>query len=154
MTTDPYGQWMGTPMDEREIDDVLGSTGWGIITLADDDEPYSIPVSFGYDGEDVYFVFIRDSPTNTKFEFAEGGKTARLLVTDVQARFDWQSIAVTGTLREVPHDGDDWDELMAVLDEQAWFSSEFERAAGVEELVGWRLEPDQVRGLEVRPDRG
>jgi len=153
MTNDPYGQWMGSPMDEREIDDVLGSAGWGVITLAEDDEPYSIPVSFGYDGAAVYFVFIRDSPTNTKFEYAEDGKTARLLVTDVQARFDWQSIAVTGKLRSVEPDSADWDDLLAVLDEQAWFSSEFERAAGVDELVGWRLEPDQIRGLEVKPDR-
>lgn len=153
MTNDPYGQWMGSPMDEREIDDVLGSAGWGVITLAEDDEPYSIPVSFGYDGEAVYFVFIRDSPTNAKFEYAEDGKTARLLVTDVQARFDWQSIAVTGTLRSVQPGSADWDDLLTVLDEQAWFSAEFERAAGVDELVGWRLEPDQIRGLEVKPDR-
>lgn len=153
MTNDPYGQWMGSPMDEREIDAVLGSAGWGVITLAEDDEPYSIPVSFGYDGEAVYFVFIRDSPTNAKFEYAEDGKTARLLVTDVQARFDWQSIAVTGKLRSIEPDTADWDDLLTVLDEQAWFSAEFERAAGVDELVGWRLDPAQIRGLEVKPDR-
>jgi nitroimidazol reductase NimA-like FMN-containing flavoprotein (pyridoxamine 5'-phosphate oxidase superfamily) len=153
MTNDPYGQWMGTPMNEREIDSELDTAGWGIVTLAEDDEPYSIPVSFGYDGENVYFVFIRDSPTNAKFEFAADGKTARLLVTDVNARFDWQSIAVTGRLREVAHDTPDWDELMQVLDEKGWFSAEFERASGVEELVGWRLEPDEIRGLEVTPDQ-
>lgn len=140
-------------MDQREIDAALDGAGWGIVTLAEEDVPYSIPVSFGYDGEDVYFVFIRDSPTNTKFEFAEEGKTARLLVTDVRGRFDWQSIAVTGELRSIRPDTSDWDDLIAVLDEKAWFSSEFERAEGIEELVGWRLEPDQIRGLEVGPDR-
>lgn len=153
MTHDPYGQWMGTPMDEREIDAVLDTTGWGIITLAEDDEPYSIPVSFGWDGEDAYFAFIRDSPTNTKFEFAADGKTARLLVTDVKARFDWQSIAVTGTLRAIDRDTDDWATLMDRLEGNAWFSTDFERAAGVEDLQGWRLDPDEVRGLEVTPDQ-
>ncbi|WP_246981818.1 pyridoxamine 5'-phosphate oxidase family protein [Halorientalis marina] len=149
MATDPYGQWMGTPMDEGDIDDLLRSAGWGVLSLAADDEPYSIPVSTGYDGEDVYFVFIRDSPTNTKFEFAGDGETARVLVTDVAGRFDWQSIAVTGTLRPVAPDSDEWATLMDALTDNAWFSPDFERAEGIREFQGWRLVPDEVRGLEV-----
>jgi hypothetical protein len=153
MTADPYGQWMGTPMSRRDIDDLLESTGWGTLSLADGGEPYSIPVSFGYDGDDVYFGLIRDSPTNTKFDFVADGTTARLLVTDVRARFDWQSVAVTGTLRAIERDGDDWETLVSRLEDNAWFSPAFERAEGVEELQGWRLDPDEVRGIEVRPDR-
>jgi nitroimidazol reductase NimA-like FMN-containing flavoprotein (pyridoxamine 5'-phosphate oxidase superfamily) len=149
MATDPYGQWMGTPMDERAIDDLLRSAGWGVLSLADGDEPYSLPVSTGYDGENVYFVFIRDSPTNTKFEFVGDGKTARLLVTDVGGRFNWRSIAVTGTLRAVAPDSDEWATLMDALTDNAWFSPDFERAEGVREFQGWRLVPDEVRGLEV-----
>jgi nitroimidazol reductase NimA-like FMN-containing flavoprotein (pyridoxamine 5'-phosphate oxidase superfamily) len=152
MSMETYGQWMGTPMDDRDIDDLLVLTGWGIITMAADDEPYSIPISFGYDGEDVYFTFIRDSPTNTKFEFVSDGKTARLLVTKIGGRFDWQSIAVTGTLRSVDRDSDDWETLVDTLDDNAWFSSDFERADSVDELQGWRIEIDQIRGLQVRAD--
>jgi nitroimidazol reductase NimA-like FMN-containing flavoprotein (pyridoxamine 5'-phosphate oxidase superfamily) len=152
MTMDPYGQWMGTPMDDREIDSVLTATGWGVITLADADEPYSIPISFGYDGEAIYFVFIEDSPDNRKLDFIGDGKTARLLVTDIDGRFDWQSIAVTGPVRTVAHDTTDWETLIEVLDENAWFSADFERADGIEALHGWRLEPREIRGLEVRAD--
>jgi nitroimidazol reductase NimA-like FMN-containing flavoprotein (pyridoxamine 5'-phosphate oxidase superfamily) len=152
MTQEPYGQWMGSPMDERDIDDLLTSTGWGVLSLADGGEPYSVPVSFGYDGADVYFAFIRDSPTNRKFDFLADGGRARLLVTNVGGRFDWQSIAVTGVLRAVERDGADWERLLDAMEDNAWFSADFERAAGIEEIQGWRLEPDEIRGLEVRPD--
>lgn len=152
MTMDPYGQWIGTPMNDSDIDDLLNSTGWGVVSLADGDEPYSIPISFGYDGDDIYFVFIEDSPTNAKFDFIADGKTARLLVTNVGSRFDWQSIAITGPVRAVDPDSGDWETLMGVLEDNAWFSTDFERAGGVENLQGWRLDPDEIRGLEVRSD--
>jgi hypothetical protein len=139
-------------MDDSDIDGLLDSAGWGIIALTDGDEPYSIPISFGYTGEDVYFAFIRDSPTNTKLDVIAAGATARLLVTDVKARFDWRSVAVTGPVEVVSKDTDEWQTLLDVLADNAWFSPGFERAAGVEELVGWRLPPEEIRGLEVRPD--
>ncbi|ESP89122.1 pyridoxamine 5'-phosphate oxidase family protein [Candidatus Halobonum tyrrellensis] len=154
MPTDTYGQWIGTPMDDADVDAVLESSGWGVVSLADGDEPYSLPLSFGYDGENVYLAFIRTGSSNRKFEFAAEGKPARLLVTDVSGRFDWESVAVTGTLRAVDRDGEEWETLIETLDDNAWFTAGFERAAGYEELRGWRLEPDEVRGLQVRPDEG
>ena len=152
MPIETYGQWMGTPMSDRDVDRLLDATGWGILSLAEDDRPYSLPVSFGYDGGVVYLALIRDSPENTKFEFVEDGKTARLLVTDVGDRFDWQSIAVTGQVERLERDGRGWDEAVAALDDNAWFSTDFERASGIEEITVWRLDPDEVRGLEVTPD--
>jgi len=150
MTMDTTGQWMGTPMDTDDIDDLLTAKGWGIISLANDDEPYSIPVSFGYDGDDICFIFLKDSPDGRKFEFIDDGKTARLLVTDIGGRFDWQSIAITGPVRRVSRDTDDWTHLMDTLDDNAWFSTDFERASTLEDMHGWRLEPDELRGLEVK----
>ncbi|WP_136716272.1 pyridoxamine 5'-phosphate oxidase family protein [Halorientalis salina] len=150
MTMDTTGQWMGTPMDARTVDDLLEAHGWAVLSLARDDEPYSIPISFGYDSEDVYFVFLEDSPDGRKFEFIDEGASVRLLVTDIGGRFDWQSIAVTGNARRIDHDTDDWTHLMDTLDDNAWFSSDFERADSLEAMHGWRLDVDEVRGLEVK----
>jgi len=143
---------MGTPMDGREIDRMLTDTGWGVLSLADGDEPYSIPVSFGYDGAAVSLALIRDSPANTKFDFVDDGGRARLLVTDIGGRFDWRSIAVTGTTRAIERASDEWETAVSVLDDNAWFSTDFERAGGIEEITVWRLVPDEIRGLEVRED--
>ena len=152
MTRETYGQWMGTPMDDRDIDRLLTDAGWGVLSLADGDEPYSIPVSFGYEGDAVFLALIRDSPENTKFEFVDDGSRARLLVTDIGGRFDWQSIAVTGTVRALDRDSTEWDHAVEVLDDNAWFSTDFQRADGIEAVTLWRLAIDEVRGLEVRED--
>jgi nitroimidazol reductase NimA-like FMN-containing flavoprotein (pyridoxamine 5'-phosphate oxidase superfamily) len=143
---------MGTPMDKRDIDRLLDERGYGILSLAVGDEPYSIPISFGYDGEACYFAFIKDSPKNTKFEFISEGQTARLLVTDIKARFDWHSVGVTGPVEPIDLDDDDWEVLTDVLEDNAWFSADFGRASGVEGVRGWRLDPEEIRGLEVTPD--
>lgn len=174
MTTDPYGQWMGTPMDDDDIDDLLGAAGWGILSLADGDEPYSIPISFGYDGEEIYFALIRADPPNRKFEFITDGATARLLVTDIRAKYDWRSVAVTGSVRAIERTddlggegllpevdrkpdqtterSDGWGVLLDILEENPWFSSEYERAEPVAALQGWRLEADDIRGVEVNAE--
>lgn len=153
MPRDPYGQWTGTPMDDADVDTLLQSNGWGVLALADDDEPYSIPISFGYDGEDVYFSFLRTGGASRKSAFIADGKTARLLVTTVRARFDWQSVAVTGTVESIDWNGEDWETLVDLLDGNPWFSSEFEDAEEVEGIRGWRLTPTSVHGVEVRPGR-
>jgi hypothetical protein len=141
-------------MDEADVDALLTSSGWGILSLAADDEPYSIPISFAYDGTAVYFGFLRTGEANRKSEFAADGKTARLLVTDIRARFDWRSVAVTGPLYAVDWNGDDWETLVDLLEENTWFSSKFADADGVEGIRGWRLDAETVHGVEVRPDQG
>lgn len=161
-------------MDEADVDDLLDSAGWGVLSLARDGEPYSIPVSFGYTGENVYFAFVRAGPPNTKFEFIADGATARLLVMDVRDTYDWRSVAVTGPVRAIrrredlggedlmeelddrpdrgTERGRDWAVLLDALEENTWFSSDYERAEVVSELQGWRLEIDEIHGVEVRVD--
>ncbi len=174
MEREPYGQWMGAPMDDGEVEELLESAGWGVLSLAKNDEPYSVPISFGYTGEEVYFAFLRADPPNTKFEFVRDGARARLLVTDVRAKYDWQSVAVTGPVRSVTRRQDlgeegllaevdekpdkrtergrDWAALLDTLEENVWFSSDYERADSVSEIQGWRLDPERIEGIEIRRD--
>ena len=152
MTVDPYAQWMGEPMAEDDIEALLTAANHGVLGLADGDEPYTIPVSFGYDDGDVFFAFVRTGPDSEKFEFIESGATARLLVTDIKARFDWQSVAVTGPVEAVSLTDSNWARLVETLDENPWFSTAFEDDERVEGVQGWRLVPEDVVGLEVQPE--
>ncbi|WP_159902666.1 pyridoxamine 5'-phosphate oxidase family protein [Salinirussus salinus] len=151
--SDPFGPWTGTAMADADAADLLRTAGWGVLALADGDRPYSIPVSFGYDGEAVYFLLVRRSPDDRKFAFIGDGQPARLLATRVNARFDWGSVAVTGTVRAVDRDGEGWGTLIAALGGSDWFSPAFDAAEEVSGVQGWALEPDRVTGMEVRPDR-
>ncbi|AUV81390.1 pyridoxamine 5'-phosphate oxidase [Salinigranum rubrum] len=154
MPSDPHGPWTGTPMGESAVDDLLDSKGWGVLSLAADDEPYSLPISFGYDGDAVYFGFLRTGEESRKSAFVTDGATARLLVTDVRARFDWRSVAVTGPLTAVDLPDDDWETLRSLLNANPWSSTQFANVDLVEGLRGWRLDPESVHGRAVRPDRG
>jgi hypothetical protein len=141
---------MGTELDRETVDELLEEAGYGILALAAGDEPYSIPVSFGYDDEAVYFAFVKDRPSNAKFEFIADGKTARLLVTDINARFDWRSVAVTGPVDAIDLGDEGWSQLVTTLENNPWFSTAFEDADSVEGVRGWRLVPDEVGGHAVQ----
>jgi len=152
MARDTTGQWFGTPMDDDDVDAILESEGYAVLSLARDDDPYSIPVSLGYDGTDAYFVLLEDGPKGEKFDYIEDGGTVRLLVMDVHSRFDWRSVAVTGTARRVERDTDEWEHLADTMAENAWFTRGFERADSIEDVHGWRVADAEVRGLRVAED--
>lgn len=136
-------------MDDGDIEALLDTNEWGVLAMADGGKPYTIPITFGYDGADIYFVFVSDGPTNTKFEFLADGQPAHLLVTDVRAPEDWRSVAVSGCVEAINRGGDGWDELLDVLDDNAWFSPDFSRAEATTGLQGWRLEAEEVHGRSV-----
>lgn len=148
MSVDPFEQWIGGEMEESKLEDMLDSVGWGILCLAKDDHPYSIPISFGYTGDNIYFAFIRSSPTDTKFEYIQDDNPARLLVTDVNSRLDWQTASVSGTVSSVARDTPEWLELLDSLDDNAWFSSDFRFATMSKGLHGYQLTPETVTGIE------
>lgn len=71
-----------------------------MIALTDGDEAYSIPESFGYDGENVYFQFAH-TPENNKMAFLETTETAMLTVYDEQPA---KSVLVQGPVEHVSED--------------------------------------------------
>lgn len=148
MSQNLYAQFSGTPMSRDDIEQLLQSQGYGIVSLCDDGTPYSIPISFGYDGESVYLPFLSESPQSTKADVITEGKTARLLVTDITGRFDWQSVSVTGPVHPVDPEGSEWNDFIETVDDNGWFMSGFERANSVDSFQGWRLEMESVTGLE------
>ena len=54
--------------DREEIDRIIRSAMVCRIAFADGDEPYVVPVSFGYDGESLY---IHTAKTGRKLDFIE-----------------------------------------------------------------------------------
>ncbi|WP_185903227.1 pyridoxamine 5'-phosphate oxidase family protein [Halonotius terrestris] len=131
-------------MSSNDIDDLLTSQGYGILSLCREGTPYSIPISFGYDGEDIYFGLLEDGPEPTKFAFIDDGATARLLVTDIRGRFDWRSIAITGPVEELDPDDPDWEHFIDTLAENAWFMRAFEHSDAIESIQGWKLQTDEL----------
>lgn len=139
-------------MNSDDVDSLLHAEGYGILSLARDNEPYSIPVSFGYDGESIYLGLLETDPNPTKMEFIEDGATARLLVTNINDRFDWQSIAITGPVRSIEEGTEQWDHLLDTLEDNGWFMRAFERSDSVESIQGWKLEIEELTGVEQKEE--
>jgi nitroimidazol reductase NimA-like FMN-containing flavoprotein (pyridoxamine 5'-phosphate oxidase superfamily) len=91
---------MATELISTECDAVLRESGVGVLALTDGDEAYSIPESFGYDGETVYFQFAH-TPESKKMAFLETTETATLTVYDEQPA---KSVLVQGPVEHVPED--------------------------------------------------
>jgi len=91
---------MTTELSRAESDTLLRESGVGVLALTNSTEPYSIPESFGYDGETLYFQFVY-TPESKKMAFLETTETATFTVYDEQPA---KSVIVSGTLEPVPED--------------------------------------------------
>ena len=148
MSQNLYAQFSGTPMSQDAIDRLLEQQGYGILSLCDEGNPYSIPISFGYSGEAVYIPFLAEGPQSTKAAITTEGTVARLLVTDISGRFDWRSVSVTGPVSAVEPDTAEFEQFVETVDDNAWFLPGFGRATSLDSFQAWRLHPETVQGLE------
>jgi nitroimidazol reductase NimA-like FMN-containing flavoprotein (pyridoxamine 5'-phosphate oxidase superfamily) len=87
-----------TEMSLEETDAFLGSQETGVLSLARADEPYAIPISYGYDPTArQFYMRLVSTPESEKRLFLESDPDARLVVYDEDERTYRSAIAV-GTL--------------------------------------------------------
>lgn len=136
-------------MSAEEIERVLHDHGTAVLSLARDSESYAIPVSYGYDGERCYFVFVGYHEPSTKAEFAAATDRATLTVYDAAEVDDWHSVILRGPLTKLIDD-DDWDAANDAIEENAWYPSLFRGADPRGNVDLWALDPEEVTGYTSR----
>lgn len=145
----PTDDRVGLPryrMTDAEVDALLRTQGFGVLSMADGGVGYGVPLSFGYADERMFFVFQRQAAESRKKQFTETTERASFLVTDVESKHDWASVILTGTLRQV--DADDWDELVDALEANAWFPSLFSEADPMQNWLGYEFVVEDTSGLK------
>lgn len=92
-----------TELSATETDSLLGRHETGVLALASDDEPYAIPISFGYDADDRrFFLRLVSTPESEKRAFLEAEPAARLVVYEEEEETaTYRSVVVTGTLEAI-----------------------------------------------------
>jgi len=91
-------------MSPAALDDFLETAGDGVLTLHAD-EPYSFPVSFGYDPATERCVLqLVSAPDSAKRAVLDDGTDATLVAYEWNAPDDWRSVVVSGALSRVPDD--------------------------------------------------
>lgn len=144
MPSETLAGLQGIEMSTDEAEDVLRRQGFGVLSLARDSEAYGIPISFGYDGENLYFVLLRPGEESKKEAFLRETETASFLVYDVAGKHDWQSVIATG--RVEPVDDDEWSAVRDALDANAWFPSLFSETEPMQDILGWKFVVSEMTG--------
>ncbi|MFC7096756.1 pyridoxamine 5'-phosphate oxidase family protein [Halobaculum marinum] len=133
-------------MSEAAVEATLREHGTGVLSMARDGEAYAIPVSFGYDGERCYFVFVGYHEPSTKAAFAEATERATLTVYDDTSRDDWHSVNVRGRLAKLGDD--DWPAAREAIGDNAWYPALFRGADPRGRIDMWALEVEEKTGYQ------
>ena len=90
-------------MSATEIDEFLGRNETGVLSLARDEQPYAIPISYGYEAsERTFYLRLVSTPESQKRAFLDSAPEARLVVYEKSdERTTYWSVIATGTLEEI-----------------------------------------------------
>ncbi|WP_254839749.1 pyridoxamine 5'-phosphate oxidase family protein [Natronomonas marina] len=133
-----------TAMDDDERDAFLGTGGTGVISFPDSEEepPYSVPISYGYDqSESVFYFRISVAPDSEKGEVAGRPVT---FVTYGQVDDVWRSVVVKGRLEETREDSVATESLAGLRQVHIPLVDIFGRPAKDVPFEFYRLVPDEM----------
>lgn len=142
-----------TTLSEQETDSILGRHETGVLSLAQEDEPYSIPISYGYDTEHRRFYFrLVSTPQSEKRRFLSSLPQARLVIYEEDDPI-YRSIVVVGTLEEISREDltvehiEQYGEAKRPLFE-IWGKSRRDL-----DVKLYQLDPDEISGRRIKIDR-
>jgi hypothetical protein len=142
-----------TGLSRAETDALLARHETGVLALARDDEPYSIPISYGYDSETRrFYLRLVSTPHSEKREFLASSPKARLVVYE-EADPVYRSVVAVGTLEEISKNEltvehvEQYGEAKRPLFE-IWGESKRNLDVRL-----YQLEPDELSGRRVEVER-
>jgi len=135
-------------MDALEIADFLASQQTGVLSLANGDTGYAVPVSFTYDDSGPY-VYLRlgYSPDSKKRAFVEAADVVTFVVYD-HTDEGWKSVVLEGRLEELSRTSLDSSIVEAVEGLQIPYFSVHRRPASDLEFSILRIAISSVSGIE------
>lgn len=142
-------------MSAAEIDEFLSENETGVLSLARDNDPYAIPISYGYDADSrTFFMRLVSTPDSEKRTFLSSEPSARLVIYNEKSDGTlYRSVLAIGELEEM-----DPSELTVTDIEQYGNARSplFEIwGAGKDELdiKLYKLEPSEISGRRTEIDR-
>ncbi len=92
-----------TEMSNSQIDEFLSNHETGVLSLARGDEPYSFPISYGYNADtQTFYMRLVSTPESQKRDFLGSQPDVRLVVYDENDDGTlYRSVVAGGTLEEI-----------------------------------------------------
>ncbi|WP_439025837.1 pyridoxamine 5'-phosphate oxidase family protein [Haloarchaeobius sp. DT45] len=140
-------------MTRDEMDAFLGQKGTGVLSVANEDVPYSFPVSYGYDTDACeFYLRLGFREGSTKTDYVDEPCPARLVVYDEDGERS-ESVIATGDLVEIPR-ADLTPDIVAHLGDartpefDIWDETKEELDFSINRLESIRLTGKQTRNIE------
>ncbi|WP_128477419.1 pyridoxamine 5'-phosphate oxidase family protein [Halorussus pelagicus] len=138
------GERSDVKMNSDAASAFLERKGWGCLTLAEGGNAYSLPMSFGYDGEGTAYFHLQTDERGEKMAYLDATESATLLVPEVRPP-DWTSVMVRGPIERVPEA--EVEDAYAAFAGNAWFpASPWTDDRDPTELGFYKLEAETVTG--------
>jgi len=142
-----------TTLSRDDTDEVLARHETGVLSLADADEPYAIPVSYGFDRDARrFYLRLVSAPDSEKRQFLSAAPAARLVVYEADDP-EYRSVIATGTLREIAPEDLTVEHVEQYGDAKRPLFEIWGEPQGDLEIRLYRFDPDEVSGRHVRVDR-
>ncbi|WP_136718431.1 pyridoxamine 5'-phosphate oxidase family protein [Halorientalis salina] len=113
-------------LNQDEIDEILVRKGIGVLAMIDGNQPYAIPISFGYDSEQMVFPMQWGGGYNSRKDEAINSNSNVCLTVYEQDSDDdtvWRSVVITGKIYEIEEDS--MEQAYASLAANAEFPPDF-----------------------------
>lgn len=135
-------------MDEDERTEFLGTGGTGVASFprGADEPPYSVPVSYGFDGEREDFYFRLAFSTESEKSGVIGDRKPVSFVTYRQTDDGWRSVVASGKLEEVTEAAIDSAVVTAMRRIHIPLVDVFDREPRELEFRFFRLDPAELHG--------
>ncbi|MBB6647111.1 pyridoxamine 5'-phosphate oxidase family protein [Halobellus ruber] len=138
---------LGMELDDSEIDEMLRETGAGVLSMSADGVPYGVPLSFGYDGDRLYFLFVGATADFRKETYAEQSDEVSFTAVDVGPDGAWRSVIVSGPLDRISPE--EWDAAREAMLDNAYRSDLLADHELRENPNVWALDVEERSGRAV-----
>ena len=134
-------------MSQEEMARLLGRGWYGHLGCSRDEHPYVVPMSYAYDGGDLYFF----TTEGTKTEFISANHEVCFQVEEVESADNWQSVMLTGRA-ELLTDAADIERAMFLVSERnpslspALSRTKIGAWTRLSRIALYRLRPDAAYG--------
>lgn len=142
-----------TELSRSEVDTFLGRHETGVLSLARENEPYAIPISYGYDASDrVFYLRLVSTPESEKRAFLSSSPRARLVIYEEDGDV-YHSVVTIGQLNEISLDEltvsdiEQYGEAKRPLFE-VWTDGKRDL-----DIELYQLDPDELTGRRIEVER-
>jgi nitroimidazol reductase NimA-like FMN-containing flavoprotein (pyridoxamine 5'-phosphate oxidase superfamily) len=142
-----------TELTQEETDTFLGRHETGVLSLARAEEPYSIPISYGYEATDrQFYIRLVSNAESQKRQYLSSSPQARLVVYE-ESEPIYRSVIAAGLLEEVPKNELDVEHVEQYGEAKRPLFEIWGESRRALDVRLYRFAPDEISGRRIEIDR-